>query len=326
MLHVLDRFSRRRRLAWADLKRGTIPTRFAGREKAAFAVVGLACVSALVVGVAALVTSASSDSARGGAASQAAGRDYLALGDSVTFGYREADTSPPPNYSDASSFVGFPEVVGAALGVNVANAACTGESSASFVSKDGRSNGCENYHGAGSGYRTSFPLHVSYSGTQLEYAVQYLKSHPQTQLVSLMIGYNDLFVCQETTTDRCASEVPAVLTQISTNVADILGAIRHGARYDGQVAIVNYYSFDYANSADNGSSQKVNAAQDSAAKPFHVHIADGFAAFQAAARPFGGDTCAAGLLTRLTAGGCGIHPSAAGQALLAAAVERVVKK
>jgi len=318
-LHVLDGFTDRRRASRADLDKGTIPTRFASREKAAFAAVGLVLVSALVVGVVLLVTSASSDSARGGTASRAAGRDYLALGDSVTFGYREADTSPPPNYSDASSFVGFPEDVGAALGFNVANAACTGESSASFIVEGARSNGC-------AAYRTASPLHVSYGGTQLQYAVQYLTSHPQTQLVSLMIGYNDLFVCEETTTDRCASEVPAVLKQVSTNVADILGVIRHGARYDGQVVIVNYYSFDYANSATNGSTQEVNGAQDSAAKPFDVQIADSFAAFQAAARPFGGDSCAAGLLTRLTGGGCGIHPSAAGQALLAAAVERVVKK
>ncbi len=156
-----------------------------------------------------------------------AGQDYLALGDSVTFGYREADTSPPPNYSDASSFVGFPEDVGAALGFTVANAACTGESSASFISNNGQSNGCESFHGSGPGYRTTYPLHVSYRGTQLQYAVQFLEGHPHTRLVSLMIGYNDLFVCQETTADRCASEVPAVLKQVSTNVADILGAIRN---------------------------------------------------------------------------------------------------
>jgi len=299
--------------------------RLAGRKQAVGAAVGLACVIALVVGVA-LVTSAPSDSHRAGVASRAGSRDYLALGDSVTFGYREADTSPPPNYSEASSFVGFPEDVGAALGFNVANAACTGESSASFISLGGQSNGCESFHGRGPGYRTTYPLHVSYSGTQLQYAVQFLESHPHTQLVSLMIGYNDLFICQATTADRCASEAPAVLMQASTNVADILGAIRDRARYDGQVVIVNYYSFDYANSADNGSSREVNAALDSAARPFHVQIADGFSAFEAAARPFGGNSCAAGLLTRLTSGGCGIHPSAAGQALLAAAVERVVDK
>ncbi len=105
----------------------------------------------------------------------------------------------------------------------MANAACTGESSASFISLGGQSNGCESFHGSGPEYRTTYPLHVSYSGTQLRYAVQFLEGHPYTQLVSLMIGYNDLFVCQETTSDRCASEVPAVLRRVSTNVADVLG-------------------------------------------------------------------------------------------------------
>jgi lysophospholipase L1-like esterase len=153
-----------------------------------------------------------------------------------------------------------------------------------------------------------------------------VKRHPHTRLVSLMIGYNDLALCQATTSDHCASEFPAVATQASTNVADILGAIRHRAHYRGQVVIVNYYATDYANPADVGFSQGLNAAMDGAAKPFHVKIADGFVALEAAAVPFGGDSCAAGLLTQLTGGGCGIHPSAAGQALLAVAVERVVNK
>ena len=206
------------------------------------------------------------------------------------------------------------------------NAACPGETSATVIFTAAPTHGCESPPGGGSGYRTAHPLHVSYSGTQLQYAVGYLKRHPHTRLVSLMIGYNDLFACQDRTADRCASEVPAVLKQVSTNVTDILGAIRRSAGYQGQVVIVNYYSFDYANSADNRSTQDVNAALDSAAKPFHVQIADGFAAFEAAASSFGGDSCVAGLLTRLAGGGCGIHPSASGQALLASAVERAVKK
>ncbi len=300
--------------------------RLASRKTAVGAVVGLACISTLVVGGALVVTSTSSDSPHGAPASRSGSQEYLALGDSVAFGYREPNASPPPNYSDASSFVGYPEVVGRALDFTVANAACTGESSASFISSSGQSNGCESFHGSGPGYRTEYPLHVNYRGTQLQYAVQFLESHPRTQLVSLMIGYNDLFVCQETTADRCASEVPVVLRQVSTNVADILGAIRNQARFRGQVVIVHYYAFDYANAADTESSQAVNGALDSAARPFHVQIADGFSVFKAAARSFGGDSCAAGLLTRLTRGGCGIHPSAAGQALLAAAVERVADK
>ncbi len=54
------------------------------------------------------------------------------------------------------------------------------------------------------GYRTMFPLHVKYSGSQLDYAVSYLKTHKNVRLVSLMIGANDLFVCEETTADHCA--------------------------------------------------------------------------------------------------------------------------
>jgi hypothetical protein len=34
---------------------------------------------------------------------------YLALGDSVAFGYVPPDAVPAPNYFDPSSFVGYPE-------------------------------------------------------------------------------------------------------------------------------------------------------------------------------------------------------------------------
>ena len=37
-----------------------------------------------------------------------------------------------------------------------------------------------------------FPLHVKYSGSQLDYAVSYLKTHKKVRLVSLMVGANDL--------------------------------------------------------------------------------------------------------------------------------------
>jgi hypothetical protein len=63
---------------------------------------------------------------------------------------------------------------------------------------------------------------------------------------------------------------------------------------------------------------------DRGAKPFNVHIANGYAAFKNAAEHSGGDSCTAGLLTQLSSGGCGVHPSVAGQAVLALAVERVI--
>jgi len=249
---------------------------------------------------------------------------YLALGDSVTFGYREGNTKPPPNYLDAKSFVGYPEDVGAALGMRVANASCPGETSASLIVENVQSNGCENSPGGGPGYRMFFPLHVRYSATQLQFAVQFLRSHPTTRVVSLMIGANDAFLCEETTKDGCKSELAGVLRQISDNVADILTVVRHEAKYTGKIIILNYYSLDYAIALDDAESILLNLAMDRGAKPFNVHIADGYAAFKAAALHSGGNTCKAGLLTQLTGGGCGVHPSAAGQAVLALAVEKVI--
>lgn len=288
---------------------------------------GAACAGALLGAFAAPAAA----TGLAGASTQTAGSgaprgDYLALGDSVTFGYREANTTPPPVYPDAASFVGYPEDVAAAEGFHAANAACPGETSASFIVEGVQSNGCENSPGGGPGYRTLFPLHVQYTDTQLQYAVRYLRYHPSTSLVSLMIGANDGFLCQETTADHCASELPGVLHQISSNVADILAAIRTEAGYTGQIVIVNYYSLDYSSPTADASSQALNAAMDRAAKPYTVRIADGYGVWQAAAAHSGGNSCTAGLLTQLNGGGCGVHPSAAGQALLALAVEKVVTK
>ena len=257
------------------------------------------------------------------------GSTYLALGDSVTFGYEEPTVTPAPNYPDAASFLGYPELYGSVLHTNVVNAACPGETSTSLVDNTAQSNGCENTPGKGNvGYRTLYPLHASYSGSQLAFAVSYLKKHKNVRLVSLMIGANDYFVCQETTADQCASlpEQSAVLETLGKNVHTILSEIRNKAHYNGQLAIVNYYSVDAASATANGQSALLNSTVDGAAKPFHVEVADGFGAFAAgSAHSTGDSTCTAGLLTQLSGGGCGIHPSYAGASLLALALEKVTR-
>ena len=252
---------------------------------------------------------------------------YLALGDSVTFGYEEQQVVPTPDYADASSFLGYPELLGSELHLTVANAACPGETSSSLVNASVQSNGCESAPGGGAGYRTASPLHVKYSGSQLDYAVSYLKKHKNVRLVSLMIGANDFFLCQETTADHCASlpEEAAVGAAISKNIKTILSGIRNKAHYGGQIAIVNYYSLNYSDAADDTESQLLNSTQDAAAKPFHVIIVDGYGELQAASAHSGANTCTAGLLTQLSTGGCGIHPSYAGQSLLAQALEKAIK-
>ncbi|MGZ4250807.1 MAG: hypothetical protein ACXVUE_21200, partial [Solirubrobacteraceae bacterium] len=136
----------------------------------------------------------------------APGTRYLALGDSVTFGYMESNVVPAPNYHNAANFFGYPELAGDALHLKVANAACSGETSSSLINPKAQSNGCENSPGhPGVGYRTQFPLHVKYKGSQLAFALSYLKAHKNVSLVSLMIGANDFFVCQETAADGCAT-------------------------------------------------------------------------------------------------------------------------
>lgn len=253
------------------------------------------------------------------------GSGYLALGDSVTFGYEEPAVVPAPNYHNAASFLGYPEQLGPQLKLKVTNAACPGETSSSFINPKAVSNGCENTLGKPAGYRRQFPLHVRYRGSQLAFAVAFLRAHPNVRLVSLMIGANDLFVCQETTTDGCASrsEQQPVLARIRRNIRRILSALRGKARYRGQLVIVNYYSLDYANATISADSRLLNQAQDAGAKPFGVSIADGYGTFAKAAKHSGGNTCTAGLLTQLgTPGHCGVHPSFAGQVLLAQAVAK----
>jgi lysophospholipase L1-like esterase len=287
-----------------------------------------ALAAALVAGL--LVVPVATAATTGRAPAVTAGSRYLALGDSVTFGFQEQFVVPAPNYKDPASFVAYPEQLGAELHLLVANAACPGETSASLIDATAESNGCENTLGAPTGYRRLWPLHVRYKGSQLAYAIRYLRAHHDVALVSLMIGANDLFICQETTHDGCtsASEQAAAFAKIRHNVRKILSAIRHKAHYRGQVAIINYYSLDYTSAFITGAIRALNQAQDSAARPFRVEIADGFGEFAAASSRFGDNPCQARLLTLKVVGpppSCGVHPSYAGQALLAQALETAIR-
>jgi lysophospholipase L1-like esterase len=256
------------------------------------------------------------------------GSQYLALGDSVTFGYMESGVTPTPNYNDPSSFLGYPEQLASALHLSVANAACPGETSSSLIDANGPSLACENNpQGTNAHYRFNYPLHVNYKGSQLAYALSYLHSHRHVRLISLMIGANDFFRCEETTTDACASpsEFSATAATLTKNVHTILSAIRNRAHYRDQIVVLNYYSLDYTSTTGIAQSRALNAAEDAGAKPFHVEIADGYGTFEAASAHSGGNPCTAGLITQLGGGKCGIHPSYAGQALLAQAVEKAIK-
>ncbi len=251
---------------------------------------------------------------------------YLALGDSVAFGYVPPQAVPPPNYRSAHSFVGYPEDVAQALRIRVWNASCPGETTDSMLVAGVVSNGCENSPASATGYRTLYPLHVQYQGTQMEYALKYLAVHRHTQLVTIDIGANDVFLCQETTKDGCtsAAEIQAVLQEIQADLTAIYTQIRDVGHYQGPLVALTYYPLSYSDPAQVASTQLLDSVIASVTKAFGGKVADGFAAFEGPSAAVGGSPCAAGLLIKLPNGTCNIHPSPAGHLLLAQAIEDVV--
>src|SRR5215831_13360425 len=283
-----------------------------------------AVVAGIAVGVAAGIMPALPAWA-GSVTGPAANGTYLALGDSVAFGFVPSQAVPPPNYRSAHSFVGYPEDVAQALRIRVWNASCPGETTASMLTAGVLSNGCENSPGSPIGYRTQFLLHVQYPGTQMAYALKYLAVHRHTQLVTIDIGANDAFLCQETTADHCASpaELQALVQEIRTNLTGIYTQIRDVAHYQGLLVALTYYSLSYSSSAAEQGALLLNSVITSVTTAFGGKAADGFGAFEGPSAHFNGDPCAAGLLIKLPGGTCNIHPSPAGHLLLARAIEDV---
>jgi lysophospholipase L1-like esterase len=254
------------------------------------------------------------------------GSTYLALGDSVSFGYQPTGEVPAPDYTRASNFRGWPEHAARALRLRLANASCPGETSASLINPAAPNLGCENLRGNRAvSYRKAFPLHVKYSGSQLSFALSFLREHPGTRLVTLMVGANDLFLCQATTSDGCTSELQATLRKIGANVRKIVSRIRTKAGYRGQIVLMRYYSLDYNSAFISGTVRAMNRAAHRAAKPYGVRVADGYGEWRAASSHSGNNPCTAGLLIQVAPPGtCDVHPSWSGQGLLAQALERVI--
>jgi lysophospholipase L1-like esterase len=217
------------------------------------------------------------------------------------------------------NFIGFPDYVGQALKRHTSNAACPGETSGSFLSSTAPDDGCRFY-------RSQVPLHVSYASTQLDFAVSFLKSHPQTRLVSIGLGANDVLLLRTQCADdpTCiALGLPQVLAAVETNLATILGDLR-AAGFKGIIVVVNYYSVDYSDVNETAITAALNQTLAAASAQADTVVADVFTAFQAIAGPAGGHTCNVGLLNASPQDqfACDIHPSQSGQKLIARTVEQ----
>ena len=244
------------------------------------------------------------------------GHTYLALGDSVAFGYNPllvaGGFAGNPNV-----FVGYPEIVAGSLGMQDVNASCPGETTGGFISTtNGQDYRCLTYR-----YTYNFPLHVNYTTSQLDYAIAYLLAHHDVRLITMDIGANDVFKAACTTTACFAS----VLAGIEANLRFIYGQIRNVAHYHHALVTLTYYSLTY-DKASADATQMLNAPIIAATQAFGGTVASGFDAFQGPAHAAGDSSCAAGLLIVLNASPlvCDVHPTPLGRDLLANAVVNAV--
>jgi lysophospholipase L1-like esterase len=241
---------------------------------------------------------------------------YLALGDSIAFGYTPLAQNP----GDLKNYHGYPDIVSQGTDLKVANASCFGESTGHFLNLLAPDTGCQ-------AWRAVFPLFADYSGTQMDYALAYLQASKNVQLVTIDIGANDLGVLL----GACAGDatcfgngLPGVLAAYGANMGTIFYRIRFEAGYTGPIVAVNTYARNYNGGAEVGPITLLNGVLATVAQTFGVQVADAFTAFGAASSQTGGSACAAGLLIVVSPGVCDIHPSAAGQALIAQTVLSLV--
>ena len=263
--------------------------------------------------VALLLALTSACAVRAGAAEP----DYLALGDSITFGSHPA---PPAEFADLSNFHSYADDTARKYGLTLVNAACPGETAASMIDTQAQSHGCENNIGKHSGFRQHHALHTWYDSSQLSFAVRFLQTHHGVKLVSLGIGLNDLFVCRDLHPGCSGAALTAFTRGLTLHLDTILDALRVRAGYHGPLVLLRYYATQYPDAQV----AALNAIITAAAKRHGALVADGYRAFADASAGTGGSACAAHLLAIRPDGRCDLHPSRAGQAVLAGAVEQAL--
>lgn len=231
---------------------------------------------------------------------------YLALGDSVAFGFN------PLVDLKTTEVRGYPELLAAKRGLEITNLACPGEASGGFVSTTGADNHCREN-------RQQYPLHVAYEGTQLTAAVEYLRASPATQLVTIDLGANDVFLLDHV----CSRDLTCILTNLvatmgnyERNLDFIFAQLR--SVYDGPLVALTIYNPYPADSTAQYAIEKIDTMLGEKIAEHGGIVADGMTTFAAAGH---GDPCKAGLLIALPDGTCDVHPTAAGARVLADAVD-----
>jgi lysophospholipase L1-like esterase len=207
---------------------------------------GLVCCIASAVALGALTLSPAAGAAN-------VGSTYLALGDSLAYGYHQAqfrEELKAGNVVAATFNDGYVDDFGAGLKLanptlQIINDGCPGETTETFIKGSGKPGFC-----AGGPTGTPFPaiwLHHPYFGSQLSDALAVLAANPNVSPITLDIGSNDVLQflaskCGFPVTDTCTeAQVIAEYEHITENVSSILTKL-HAAAPKAQIVLIGAYN------------------------------------------------------------------------------------
>lgn len=236
---------------------------------------------------------------------------YMALGDSLSFGYQ-------PNLNFTSGFVDdvFAQLHKANV-TDLVNYACAGETTSSMIV-----GGCPG----------RFDHHGSYTGSQLQAALDFLQAHPgAVSPITIEIGANDVLPDWNSATCTAGSTANADLANMDLNLTQIIlprivKVLQAPSGFrPGDLHLVNYYN-PFAKECPNSATfaHQINDHLAADAAQFRIPIVDVYAAF-------GGDAGMAGNICGATpytwicdAQFHDVHPTTLGYQVIAGAVEQAL--
>ncbi|HEY5193578.1 MAG TPA: SGNH/GDSL hydrolase family protein [Solirubrobacteraceae bacterium] len=246
---------------------------------------------------------------------------YLALGDSLAFGYSQAKfESLLPTENPAEYNTGYVDDFAHVLKLGdpklqVINDGCPGETTESFIKGP-----CE--------YQLAFPLHHPYVGgptsSQLSDALTYLKAHPGTvNPITLDIGANDALGVIEHTCEKkvecVVKEAPALFAHIATNLGLILTDLR-GADPHATIIVLGLYNpFGEKLPGGNALTAQLNEVMSQVSSSVGARFADPLPLFNPPGALEEPTIC---LLTNMCTPLEDIHPTDLGYAVLAGLIAK----
>lgn len=202
---------------------------------------------------------------------------YLAMGDSLAFGFQEAKfLANLPTENPAAFNTGYVDDFANQLaaidpGIQTVNLGCPGETSDSLLGL------------APCPYHPPFALHSNYTGSQMDAALAVLGANPgQVSPVTIDIGANDVLALVRSCTNSSGvvnlscviAGAPGTISHIQANLSTILGKIRDAAPYTEIIVLGLYNPLIVTNPGSDVLTAQINSALAQTAANNRADFAD----------------------------------------------------